>query len=42
MMKRAMVVLLVVCTALAGCSRTGGGDGKHESEFKRKFLGEKQ
>lgn len=42
MMKRAMVVLLVVCTALAGCSRSGNGDGKHEREFKRRFLGETQ
>ena len=37
-----MVVLLVVCTALGGCSRAGNGDSKHESEFKRKFLGETQ
>ena len=42
MMRRAMVVLLVVCTALGGCSPAGNGDSKHESEFKRKFLGETQ
>ncbi|CAJ0807706.1 hypothetical protein LMG19083_04601 [Ralstonia psammae] len=42
MMKRAVVVLLVVCTALTGCSRAGNGEGKHESEFKRRFLGETQ
>lgn len=41
-MKRAMVLLLVACTVLAGCGRSGGGDTKHESEFKRKFLGEAQ
>ena len=40
MMRRAIVVLLVVCTALSGCGRAGNGDGKHEGEFKRKFLGE--
>ncbi|WP_276310970.1 hypothetical protein [Ralstonia pseudosolanacearum] len=42
MIKRAMVLLVVACTLLTSCSRSGGDDAHHESEFKRKFLGEQQ